>query len=267
MISSFRDNAFCDNLAAEHRTWLLGFDAGYLRNWENGLSSNEEAAFAEAWVRRLLQLYGITVEPNEDLTMKDRRPDFRCFSGDRKFYAEVTCIMIERATAKTGISMEATGEACPFRPLNKAVFSKCRQKAQRKQCADLDAPVLVAIGTFQGFAGMDLDDKDFVSSLLTGESKIAWNSDLRNGRPAAESFGMTDFDGAVFLHRDATGEVGYVRNSISGLLLWRVIEPPRVLGVLHPNPVRPFDPAILPQVEFGQVDIDWASRNMRVVWP
>ena len=44
------------------------------------------------------------------------------------------------------------------------------------------------------------------------------------------------------------------------------VEPNDVRGVLHPNPVRPFHPAILPEVEFGRVDIDRASGQLRVVW-
>lgn len=264
MASPLRDNAFFQELEAEHRSWLSGFDPQYLRNWEKVLNSDEEAAFAEARVRRLLQGYGIRVEPNEDLTGASQQPDFRCCAGKEKFYVEVTCILTEVATAKTGIPVEPHGlTAC--RPLTDAVFAECRGKAS--QCGNLDAPALVAIGTFHTFAAMASFKKPVMDWVLTGEAKIAWDVDVRTGRQVGKTYQITELHSAAFLRPDETQEVGYARSSISGLLLCGLgSEPPRVLGALHPNPARPFNPAILPQVEFGQVAIDRASGQLHVLW-
>jgi len=275
MATRLLGNPFFDGLAAEHRTWLSAFDARYLVNWERMLNVNEESAFAEARVRRLMQGYGARVEPNEDLTGGETgaepRPDFQCFAGKDKFYVEVTCISIDTATAKTAIPDVPGGEtssrrAAPFRPLTGAVVAKCSGKA--KQCANLDAPALVAIGTFHTVAAMVSFHKGVVDWVLTGRTRLAWDADIHAERQVDETYQLADLDSAAFLCRDETQDVGYARSSISGLLLCRLgSEPLRVLGVLHPNPARPFNPAMLPEIEFGRVAIDRASRQLRVTWP
>lgn len=137
MAASLRINAFFQRLEAEHRVWLSTFDAQYLRNWEKLLNADEEAAFAEARVRQLMQGFGVTVEPNEDLNGANPQPDFRCYVRDDKFYVEVACISIAIATEKTGIPNGSHGFS-PFRPLNDAIFAKCRGKAS--QCKILTHP-------------------------------------------------------------------------------------------------------------------------------
>jgi len=265
MTSSLRTNAFFRELEAEHRRWLSAFDGQYLANWEKVLHAHEEAAFAEARAARMLRHYGATVEPNEDLTRGSPQPDFRCFAGGDKFYVEVTCISTDIATAKTGIPVEPHGvTAC--RPLTGAVFSECRGKAT--QCSNVDAPALVAIGTFHTFAAMHSFNKPVVNWVLTGETKSASIIDIRTGSQVGDAYQITELHSAAFLRPDQTEGVGYARSSISGLLLCGLgSEPPRVLGVLHPNPARPFNPSILPQIEFGQVAIDRASRQLQVLWP
>jgi len=266
MPSALRANVFFQTLEAEHRRWLSEFDPQYLGNWEKLLNSDDEAAFAEAGVRRLLQGYAISVEPNEDLTGAGPRPDFHCNADDDKFYVEVTNISIASATAKTGIPAEASREAVPSRPLNPAVFSKCVAKAA--QCANVDAPALVAITTFHGFGAMYSFKKMFVSELLTGETKIACTIDKRTGNRVGNPCQTTELRSAAFLRPGDNQEVGYARSPISGLLLCALgLEPPRVLAVLHPNPARPFNPGLLPQVEFGQIAVDHASGGLDVQWP
>ena len=265
MADSLRTNAFFHELEGEHRSWLSAFDPQYLRNWEKLLNADEEAAFAEARVRQLLHGCGIAVEPNEDLTGANPRPDFRCFAGEYKFYVEVTCVSIATATDATGLPNGPHG-VMPFRPLTDAVFAECRGKAS--QCANLDAPALVAIGTFHTNAAMASFKKPVINWVLTGEAKIAWDIDIHAGRQVGETYQVTELHSAAFLRPDKTQEVGYARSSISGLLLCGLARTDRpVIGVLHPNPARPFNPAILPQVEFGQVTIDRPSRQLHVAWP
>lgn len=258
-------NVFFQELKTEHQAWLSPFHPQYACNWEKLLRADQEAALAEARVRRLLEGYGATVEPNEDLTGDSSRPDFRCFAGEDKFYVEVTCIAIETATARTGIPAEPHGFA-PCSPLTDAVLGKCQAKAS--QCSNLDAPALVAIGTFHTYVAMLNFRKPTVNWVLTGETAIAWDIDIGSGCQVGDGYQITELHSAAFLRPDETQELSYARSSVSGLLLCGLgSEPPRVLGVLHPNPARPFNPAILPQVEFGQAAIDRASRQLHVHWP
>jgi len=277
MATTLLGNPFFDGLAAEHRTWLSAFDAQYLVNWERILNANEESALAEAGLRRLLRGYGARVEPNEDLTGGETgaepRPDFHCESNGSSFEVEVTHISIEKATKITGLVKDPTtnlAESPPIftriRPLNGAFFWACVGKA--KQCADTRHPTLVAVATFHYGAAVFCFDKSDISQLLTGLTSMRWSLDKQPGQEASEAYLITELQSAAFLQFDKSQGTRFARNSISALLLCGLgARPPQVIGVLHPNPARPFDPAILPELEFGQVAIDWASRQLHVNWP
>ena len=251
-------------LIDEHQRWLSNFHPQYLVNWNREFDNDEEAALAEARVRRLIQGYGIDIHPNEDLTGVTRQPDFRCFRDSYKFYVEVTCISIETAIAKTGIPI-GNHKLIACGSLTPCIFSECKSKAS--QCGNLDSPALVAIGTFHTSAAMDLFEKPIISRTLTGETKIAWTIDPQTGCEDGETHQITELESAAFLRPDDTEEVGYARNSISGLLLCSLNSNSfKTIGILHPNPARSFDATILPDIEFGQVILDRISRELHVSW-
>lgn len=258
-------NNIWDQLANEHRRWLSAFEVQYLRNWEKLPKTDDEAAKAEARMRSILQDHRIVVEPNEDLTGNRQQPDFKCSSASGSFYVEVTCISKNTATKTTGLPEEPHGlTAC--KPLNDAIFEKCREKA--KQCANLDGPALLAIGTFHVFAAMHSFKRAAINRLLTGEANMAWNFDAETGKQVGNDYQVTEFYSAAFLRPDKTEEVGFARSSLSALLLCGFgSDTPRMTGVLHPNPARSFDPSVLSDVEFGQVEIDRGSRRLNVCWP
>jgi hypothetical protein len=253
MADSLRTGDYFQALENEHRRWLSAFDTRYLRMWENLLNNDEEAALAEARVRQLLEGYQIGVEPNEDLDTGTGGPDFRCRVRHHRFYVEVTCISIA--------AVDKTREGQWFRPLTAEIWAKCRGKAS--QCADLDAPALLVIGTFHDDGARSNLWRVWFNQIPTGEMHGTWDVDPQTGQ-TGDTYESTELCSAAFLRPDETEGIGYARNSVSGLLFCglRLKNPPR--GVLHPNPVRPFDPAILPQVEFGQVVIDRVSQELRV---
>ncbi|MBN1396013.1 MAG: hypothetical protein JW959_13405 [Pirellulales bacterium] len=264
MENSLRNTPFFQELEAEHRKWLANFDSYYLSKWVDSLENdNEEAAFAEAGVRRLLQSYGVALKPND----RNGGPDYCCMKECRKFYVEVTCIKIETATAKTGIANDGTNEVMPFRSLNRAVCSKCSYKTE--QCADLGAPVLLAIGTFHTGAGvLSFDERYTVGRLLTGDVVRTFPIDVWTGKQVGDDRCITKFNSAAFLRLDRSAEVELFRHTISGLLLCNLgLKIPTVSGVLHPNPNNGFDPAILPVVKFCQAVIDESAGSLRIEWP
>jgi hypothetical protein len=253
-------------LSDEHCEWLSAFNPQYLANWEKLLRTDSEAALCEAAVRRLLQNHGITVEPNEDLTGARQRPDFRCTVGEYFFYVEVTCISIITAEKRSGIKDDQSGFA-PFNVtgMTEAVFAECVNKAP--QCANLDGPTLVAVGTFHSTAATLGFTKPLVSTVLTGRTKLAWEVDIKTGKQAGGDYEITDLKSAAFIRPDKTREVDFARSSISGLLLCRVGSLPAMcLGILHPNPARPFDPSLLPNIEFGEVTLDRTRGALCVRW-
>jgi hypothetical protein len=260
------NNPHWQALADEHRRWLSSFDQQHWANWEKLLKTDSEAALCEAAVRRLLQSYGVTVEPNEELTGA-QRPDFRCSIGDLVFYVEVTCISINMAEKKSGIKDDQSRFA-PFNVMGmtEAVFAECVNRAP--QCASLDGPCLLALGTFHAMAAILGFTKVLVGCVLTGKTKLAWKMNITTAEQNGDTYQTTEFQAAAFLKPDKTQEVGFARGSISGILLCGLgTVPGQCLGVLHPNPAREFDDLLLPSIEFGKVELDRAARALSVQWP
>jgi len=261
-----RLNREMQQLADEHRQWLSSFAPQYLANWEKLFNADDESAMTEAAVRRLLQRHGVTVEPNEKLSGTCGGPDYRCKVRASHFYVEATCISIATAERRSRIVNGATG----FAPFNgtgmaEAVFADCQNKA--RQCGNMDGPTLVAVGTFHGTAAMVGFKKVLVSTVLTGKTRMAWTIDVHTAQQVGNTYQTTTLQAAAFLRPDKTQDVGFARNSISGVLMCGVgLRSMNTIGVLHPNPVRPFDPTLLPGIEFGQVEIDRESKQLRVRW-
>ena len=145
-------------------------------------------------------------------------------------------------------------------------FWACVGKA--KQCADAPYPTLLAVVTFHYGATVFCFDKSDISELLTGVTHMRVSLNTGPDRKAGEAYYATEFCSAVFLRPDSSERVGFARNSISALLLCGLkTRPPKTIGVLHPNPARPFNPANLPQIEFGEVAIDRNAGQLHVTWP
>ncbi len=255
------------SLVAEHRQWLSGFDTQYLRNWEKLLNADSEAAMCEAEVRQLLQENGNTVEPNENLTGADQSPDFRCRQMDKTFFVEVTCISIEKATEESGLPhpFKHRGRACCYGHLNNAIFSACRRKTP--QCARLNDPALVAIGTFHFQASALCFRELEVQMLLTGEEMITRNINTRTGNPVGDTYLSTKLQFATFLRPDQGTGMDHARCPISGLLLCGFgCDPREIRGLLHPLPVRAFDRALLPTVEFCRLKPGYESGQLSTEW-
>jgi hypothetical protein len=90
---------------------------------------------------------------------------------------------------------------------------------------------------------------------------------VRTGTKVGDIFLSTDLRSATFLRPDPINGIGFARSSVSGLLLCGFgILPPRVLGILHPNPARPFDRNLLSDVPFCEVAIDSASGTLSTHW-
>jgi hypothetical protein len=261
------DSPFFRSLADGHRQWLAQFEPQHLADWKKLFNGNPEAALCEAATRERLQGHSVTVEPYDKPDPNSPGPDFRCSIRDRPFYVEVTCISIDSATKKTGIPEGGHNELRPFKifGMTQAIFQKCGPKT--KQCEDLDAPVLVAIGTFHSDAALASLKPVLIGSVLTGKMNLSWTVDTTTGQQIGETQESTTLDSAAFLRlNDETDEVEPIRSPVSGVLLCGLTLSADFIGVLHPQPCRPFDPSWLPKIEFGSVEIDQPNRQLRVVW-
>ena len=265
-----RCSAWAD-LEAEHRDWLSAFDGQHLQKWERLRTDNHEAAFCEAAVRRLLQIHGSTVEPNEDVTGQtptgfEARPDFRCSRSENAFFVEVTCISIATVVEQTRLPHASQSGFLFYGSLNDAILKKSIDKF--KQYSGADLPTLLAVGTFHQVSVIVLSRK-FADMLLTGKTSLSFLVDTQAGRAIGNAIQITNGYAAPFL---APGSLAEVRTSLSGLLLCGFgcdppYDPPHVRGILHPFAARPFDRTLLPDIHFGEVQVDRATGQLCTSWP
>lgn len=255
------------NLVQEQRRWLGAFDPQHLRNWEKLLNADAEAAACEAAVRRLLEANGNIVAPNVNLTGSTQSPDFRCTHGGRVFYVEVTCISIEKATEITSLPPLPAGThgAQGYGLLNGAFFGSVKQKTP--QCSGLDAPALVAVGTFHFQASCICFGEPHLEMLLTGDELITQKINMVTGDPVGDIYLSTKLRSATFLRPDANTGLGHARNPVTGMLLCGFgCEPPEVRGILHPLPVHQFERHLLPNVKFCRLRPGYETGSLSTEW-
>lgn len=259
------NNPFLRELCEEHRKWLRAFDPQHLANWEKMLKADDEAAMTEAGVRRFLESQSVVVEPNEEITGAERRPDFKCLTDGKQFYVEVTHISIHKAEKVTGLMDEGVSAMRPT-PLNRAIKAICSEKAV--QCSNQDAPVLVAVGTFHGDAAMFSFSPPWPDMILTGMAEMSVTINRETLSVVGGIQQTSDLHAAAFLKFEKDDSIGFARSSISGMLLCGLsLKPTWVIGLLHPNPARPFPPALLSRVSFGEVEVLHETGDLRVRWP
>ena len=220
----------------------------------------------EVEVRQWLQLAGCTVSPNESLSGLCGGPDFRCERHGKRFYVEATCIEVGTAEKRTGIPFRRMGASgVDIYGMTDAILKECQGKAP--QCADLDAPCLLAIGTFHLIAATVGFKKVLLAQVLTGHVSMSWEIDLATGETIDGVHNESSLRAAAFIKPDS-GAVSFARLSISGLLFPQVGRSPRSgRGLLNPGAVRPFRPEWLPEVEFGKLEVDSAGGRLVVSWP
>ena len=250
----------------QFKGWLRQSDPQHGRNWNNLLRSDDEAALCEAMTWQVLNEQGVVVEPNADLTGGGRRPDFRCTKNNQVFYVEATCVHTSTLEAKTGLPSSGAHPpiAVRWQGFLQAVFSECRNKTP--QCADLDAPCVLAVGTFHAAACMSFIKKKFViEQLLTGETKMAWDVNTKSGE-TSHVYHVTKLWSAGFL-KPGESTVDKARCPISALLLggFGICSRP-VCGLLHPAPVRPFDRHLLPGIEFCRLKDGYERGELETEW-
>jgi hypothetical protein len=255
------------DLTNGHRQWLAQFNPAHGDEWEKLLKNDVEAAICEAAFREFLEKHKVHVTPNQTRSSSGRIPDFYCVKDEQGFYVDATCIKIETAVKKTGINYEPKRELTPFnlRAMTQLVQSECSGKAS--QFADLDAPGLLAIGTFHSFVAIGHFCKGRADDILTGDIQFVRTVNLSTGQLETPTYERTQLNHAAFLRPDKSQQIGYARSSISGILLCGLgTLPGQCVGLLHQNPVRPFARSLLPQIEFCEVDINHDTKVLTTAW-
>ncbi len=252
---------------AEHRNWLKSFDNQYSKKWEDLLNNNAESAICEACTRKLLSDHGCMVKTNEDLSSGG--PDFRCSKNNIVFYVEATCITIDNVTRKTNLlpSPKINSEPVWYKMLTDGIRNEVSNKTT--QCANLNFPCVLAIGTLHYMGGWICLGKDAVEFLLTGTPYIAWSPVSEKGMGNSEDHNTTDLSNSSFVKPDIKENclIGHARAPISSILLCNFASvPPKVVGALHPKPNRKFDRLLLSDIEFARLVEGYQNGNLQVEW-
>ena len=148
-----------------------------------------------------------------------------------------------------------------------SIFKMCKGKTP--QCVTVNEPTLVAIGTFHSDASALCFQRKYANMLLTGETNLSFMVDTSTGRGVGDTFQTTDLFSAPFLKplQPFPLQIVDARASISGILLCGLaFHPPRILGVLHPSPARPFDRQFLPEIDFGHVEVNRTTGQLCTSW-
>ncbi|HET6878925.1 MAG TPA: hypothetical protein VFI31_02145 [Pirellulales bacterium] len=238
-----------------------------MRNWEKTYRSSPHAAICEATFWKVLADRVIEVEPNEELTGAAQRPDYRCKKDGQEFYVEVTCVLTATASKKTALSATLPDRRLhPFDiwGFNRAVNAECQNKV--KQCANLGAPCLLAIGTFHSMVSTACVKKVLLSGILTGDVGIGWKVDPSQRGESEKTNFVTDLQNAAFLYA-ANQAIQSRRSPLSGLLIGGFgVIPWRKLGILHPKPIHEFDTKLLDDIEFCRLQHDLHSGLLKTKW-
>lgn len=248
--------------------WLEQYKDHHAKAWAQRYNNDPQAAMCEAMFWGVLHDCGVNVEPGEAPSSNPRRfPDFRCYKDDECFYVEVTCLRIDSVIKHTNLEedLPPRGVAQLYSNLNSAIFNEVRQKTP--QCANLNAPTLVAIGTFHFYASSVCVEKRHIEGLLTGDSMISWQIDTQEGSMIGEPFLSTQLEHAAFLKLNGTSEIAKARQPVSGILVGGFgCSPPNVLGLMHPFAIRPFHRQLLEKIEFCRLLKDDTKHTLSAEW-
>ena len=243
-----------------HQTWLGHFGKEPSQRWEALLRKNEEAAICEAITRGFLSENNLNIEPYKDEF--DGGPDFLCRRNGDHFYVEATCMLRNKVTEKTKLSEDM--KAGYYNLLTWPILKKTVHKTP--QCGGVDAPCVVAVGTFHKSACGHCFREYAAKELLTGTPKLSLDTNLECGEAVGDPYQSTGLENSVFI-KSENGQVVAVRKTISALILCPLaFDPMKVVGVLHPEPNHPFDTGLLPSVKFCKLAEGWKDGQFSVEW-
>jgi hypothetical protein len=168
-----RETAFTPDWRAldAYIEWIERTDQSRAKQWGQLYNACAEAAACEAMYWGALRDCGVSVSLNES-GRNHRSPDFVCEKDGQKFYVEVTCIRTETAAEHTGLPAVPAEGASFYAPLNEAIFAEVSGKT--RQCSNLDAPCVLAVGTFHFQASASRSPSQ--SSCSRGKRKFSLNS-------------------------------------------------------------------------------------------
>ena len=112
-------------------------------------------------------------------------------------------------------------------------------------------------------------DKHAAEKLLTGTTFITASFDSETGKVSRDLSNASDLRDSSFIRPDkvSASTIQDARRTVSGLLLCSLgTIPPRMIGVLHPNPVHTFNRSFLSRVKFVRLANNYQDGELKVEW-
>jgi hypothetical protein len=247
------------------------------RRWSDRLNSNDnahiESAVSEAVAWDYLACHGVEISWHEDISTGG--PDYCCTKDNTKFYVEITNLSTDAVIRATQLNpspnsgpflspQERCSGATTFNNLTARIKQEISSKAG--QCSRLQFPALVFVTLFHWQASVVCVDRHHIVQLLHSKPGLSGKFNPETGALEGELYPTTDMALSSFTKKYTTEPA---RRNISGILVGGFgLTPPdaRVFGVLHPDPVRPFNPELLPHIPFCRFSTWPPVREVVVEW-
>lgn len=248
------------------RDWLDAADPAAARQWLTRMNSSEDAQLEGAIAEAVAWDYlACRVKPVRLGKLNDGSgPDFVFGCGDQEFAVEVTNISGAVATAACGLPDPPDRQARAYCSMNAQVKAEVDDKASQLSASKRVNVVFVT--TLHFSASRACFHRHFVSALLHAEPKISWQIRVDADEVVRPPHATVDFEYGLFTKANSIVEA---RKHISCVLVggFGLVPPDAcVRGVLHPAPVRPFDPAWLLDIEFCRF-CEWPPGDaVRTEW-
>lgn len=189
-------------------------------------------------------------------------PDFLCHQSGVRFLVEVTNIS---STAATKVIRSGSGGFSNYVPLTTQILNKVQKKADTKK-KNIEHPLVVFVTTLHFDMGRMCVRRLHLEELLLGESSFVQEFETATGAPRGDSYVCVSLDRTAFAQNDSLVDA---RQNISAVVVGGFgahLPVAPVLGVLHPNAHRPFDPSLLPCVPFGARRVNAQKESAFVEW-
>lgn len=244
----------------EYSQWLETFGQGPFHEFNQ--ISDQEAKLTQVKFGKQFKDWGFTIEPIFD--DKNKSPDFSCSKDGCKFEVEVTCIKTDTIEKVTGLKNIDDGKPSFHGTITNAVFNETIGKT--KQCSERGIPVILAIGIFHSKSPLLLMPH-LLEECLTGKSYITMDFDPAQGKAVGGVYQTTKLEQSVCLKQPKVPDDSiFARKPISGIIFGGFgVYPNHYVGLLHPSPNYPIDPAIFPSIKFGKL-IEQQNNLLKVEW-
>ncbi|MCY3741724.1 MAG: hypothetical protein OXH00_11950 [Candidatus Poribacteria bacterium] len=184
--------------------------------------------------------------------------DFRCKIDETEFVAEVTHLESENVACASGLKNEIESRVSSYKSITHLLRSKVSSKT--KQMSGYDCPRILVITSDHQAATILMSHKIAAERLLTSDTKISIPNPTSNLK-SSHGFETSLEESVFFRFKKGTDEIESCRQSISAILLCAICKfDMRIVGLLHPAPMRKFPIQYLPSIPFVRLK-EWPLEN------